>query len=71
MRGRQSAAMLGLTGASELVARDADDYVRIASRLVDDAAWRASLRETIRENLDRLFDRREPVDAFAELLLAG
>jgi CRISPR-associated protein Csy1 len=71
MRGRQSAAMLRIAGAGELVARDADDYVRIAARLVDDAAWRASLRETIRGGLDRIFETRAPVDAFAEFLMAG
>lgn len=71
MRGRQSAAMLRIAGVDELVARDADDYVRIATRLVDDAAWRASLRESIRAGLDRIFETRAPVDAFAELLLAG
>jgi len=70
MRGRQSAAMLRIVGADDLVARDADDYVRIATRLVDDAAWRASLRESIRAGLDRIFETRAPVDAFAELLLA-
>ena len=59
-----------IVGADDLVARDADDYVRIATRLVDDAAWRASLRESIRAGLDRIFETRAPVDAFAELLLA-
>ena len=63
-------ASCGIAGADELVARDADDYVRIATRLVDDAAWRASLRESIRSGLDRIFETRAPVDAFAELLPA-
>ena len=31
MRGRQSAGMLSLAGVDELIARDADDYVRIAA----------------------------------------
>ena len=35
MRGRQSAGMLRLMGIDELVARDADDYVRIVARLVE------------------------------------
>ena len=65
MRGRQSAAMLRMAGAEALIAADPDDYVRIASRLVDDAAWRNGMAGTIREGRDALFDRREPVQAFA------
>jgi predicted O-linked N-acetylglucosamine transferase (SPINDLY family) len=71
MRGRQSAAMLRIVGVPELVARDRDDYLRIASRLVDDPAWRTGLSARIREGRSRLFDTPEPVRAFADLLLAG
>jgi len=69
MRGRQSSAMLRLAGAAELIACDADDYVRIASRLVDDPTWRASLAAAIADGRDALFDTSAPVQAFAELLL--
>jgi CRISPR-associated protein Csy1 len=68
MRGRQSAAMLRLAGAPELIATDADDYVRIASRAIDDVAWRRSLAATIRDGAGALFDTRAPLDAFAALL---
>jgi len=71
MRGRQSAAMLRLAGAPELIARDGDDYGRIAQRLIDDAAWRGELGVLIRAGRDALFDTPAPVEAFAELLLAG
>jgi CRISPR-associated protein Csy1 len=70
MRGRQSAAMLRIVGVPELVARDRDDYLRIASRLVGDPPWRTALSARIREGRTRLFDTREPVRAFADLLLA-
>ena len=69
MRGRQSAAMLRQVGAEALIAVDADDYVRIASRLVDEPAWRMRAAQTIRDGLGALFDRPEPVRAFSELLL--
>ncbi len=69
MRGRQSAAMLRQVGAEALIATDADDYLRIASRLVDDRAWRARTAQTIRDHLGALFDHQEPVRAFSELLL--
>ena len=69
MRGRQSAAMLRLAGAGALIATEEDDYVRIASRIVDDPAWRAGMSETIRRGRGALFDRDEPVRAFGRLLL--
>jgi CRISPR-associated protein Csy1 len=71
MRGRQSAAMLRIVGGADLIAADTDGYRAIASRLVDDVAWRAAMAETIREGLGALFDRREPVQAFADVLLAS
>ena len=73
MRGRQSAGMLSLLGMPELIARDVDDYVRIATRLAAEPAWRASLRERIRKAHAALFDDPAPVRALAEALvtLAG
>lgn len=71
MRGRQSAAMLRSVGADALVAADLDGYRAIAARLVDDAGWRRGIAATIRSNLGALFDRPEPLRAFAELLVAS
>lgn len=68
MRGRQSAAMLGLAGVAELVAKDRDDYVGIASRLVRDPRWRIGLAERILAGRANLFDRTEPIDALIGLL---
>jgi predicted O-linked N-acetylglucosamine transferase (SPINDLY family) len=63
MRGRQSAGMLSLLDLHELIAADADDYARIATRLCQDVAWRAGLAEHIRERNGRLFDDAAPLDA--------
>jgi CRISPR-associated protein Csy1 len=63
MRGRQSAGMLRMIGVEELIAVDQDDYVRIASRLCADPAWRAQLSVRIRENSARLFDDPAPIAA--------
>jgi protein O-GlcNAc transferase len=68
MRGRQSMAMLEQTGLPELVAKDDDDYVRIAARLADDCAWRETLAARIRENRGRVFDDAAPVAALADVL---
>ncbi|HLW12513.1 MAG TPA: hypothetical protein VKU81_07430, partial [Casimicrobiaceae bacterium] len=69
MRGRQSAAMLRLAGAPEMIASDRDDYVRIATRAAGDAAWRKELAARIRDGRAAIFDTREPVEAFARLLI--
>ncbi len=68
MRGRQSAAMLRLAGASELIATDPHDYVRIATRIVEDAGWRHAMAAGIREGAHALFDTPAPTRAFADFL---
>jgi CRISPR-associated protein Csy1 len=68
MRGRQSAAMLRLMGVPDAIARDDDEYVRIAARLGSDAAVRADLRARIVASRPVLFDDPAPVAALAEHL---
>jgi CRISPR-associated protein Csy1 len=68
MRGRQSAGMLRLMGLDELVARDADDYVRIAARLVHDFAWRSGLSARILAARERIFNDAAPIAALGEAL---
>ena len=63
MRGRQSAGMLKIVGVEELIAKDADDYVRIATRLCGDPEWRLAISARIRENSTRLFDDPSPITA--------
>ncbi len=68
MRGRQSAGMLGLMEIEELVAKDADDYVRIAVRLVCDRAWRDAMSARIATSRARIFDDAAPITALADFL---
>jgi len=68
MRGRQSAGMLRLVGIEELVAKDADDYLRIVARLIDDVAWREALTARMREGRSRVFDDDTPIAALASFL---
>jgi predicted O-linked N-acetylglucosamine transferase (SPINDLY family) len=68
MRGRQTFGMLALLGLDELVASDPDDYVRIATRLVHDAAWRASLSARIGARKAQLFRDDSVVQALAHFL---
>jgi CRISPR-associated protein Csy1 len=71
MRGRQSAGMLGILGATELIARDRADYLAIAARLCADPGWRGELAATIRGAHDRLFDVSTAIQALQELLQSG
>ncbi len=71
MRGRQTAAMLGLMGIEALVARSREEYVRIALAVARERERNAGLREAIRAGRGALFDRHEPVEALAETLLAA
>ena len=74
MRGRQSAAMLRMVGVEELIAADADDYVRIAARLAVDASWRAEITNRMAAGSARLFDDQEPLralDAFLRSVVGG
>jgi predicted O-linked N-acetylglucosamine transferase (SPINDLY family) len=68
MRGRQSAGMLGLAGIDELIARDEEDYVRIAARLAADAQWRRALRARIQDGRARVFGDPAPVRALGDAL---
>ena len=68
MRGRQSAGMLQLMGIGDLVASDADDYVRIATRLAQDAGRRKDVASRIVGAHGCLFDDRTPVASLAQLL---
>jgi CRISPR-associated protein Csy1 len=68
MRGRQSLAMLHLAGLGELVARDEEDYVRLATRLAAGGNWREAIGARVRAGAQRLFDDPAPVAALESFL---
>lgn len=70
MRGRQSAGMLTLLGAPELVASDRADYLAIAARLAEDRAWRDGIAARITAAQPSLFDRSDAIDRLQVLLQA-
>jgi CRISPR-associated protein Csy1 len=70
MRARQTSAMLAMLGLEELVAATREDYARIAVETATDLARNARLREAIAVRRGEVFDRPEPVEAFAEALLS-
>jgi protein O-GlcNAc transferase len=68
MRGRQSAGMLALAGLGDHVARDDDDYVRIAAQLACERDFRDAQASRTREAAAALFGDASPVIAFADAL---
>ena len=70
MRGRQSYAMLKAMGMDELIVRDKNDYVAIALRLGNDAAWREEMRQRIAQNIGKVFENKSPVKELEQFLLS-
>jgi predicted O-linked N-acetylglucosamine transferase (SPINDLY family) len=72
MRARHSAAFLRRVGLDALIARDADDYVRIVTRLARDADARGEVRELLRARADgTVYGDTAPVRAFEDFLVAA
>jgi CRISPR-associated protein Csy1 len=71
MRGRQSAGMVELVGVPELVARDRDDYLAIAARLIADGAWRREVAARIRAGRANLFNVPNAIEELQTLLQTG
>jgi protein O-GlcNAc transferase len=69
-RGRQTAAMLKIVGVPELIVRDDDEYVRLATTIVHDTGLRARLRQRLLANASRLFDDVGAVESLQQFLLA-
>ena len=64
MRGRHSVAMLRVMELEGLVAADAQAYVDLSCRLLEDSDFAAEMRAAIAERSHRLFRDQAPADAF-------
>ncbi len=69
MRGRQSAAMLRQLDLAQLIARDTDDYLRIAHALAHDSVWRDEVRAQLRARVDELFDQDAAIASLENFLV--
>jgi predicted O-linked N-acetylglucosamine transferase (SPINDLY family) len=71
MRGRHSYAILTLLDANETIAKDVEDYIRIAVRLAKDTEWRQRVRAAMETGEPKLWSDRTSVEAlerfFAEV----
>lgn len=70
-RGHQAAGWLSAFGLEELIATDAADYVRIASRLVTDRAARDAIAQRIRDAAPEALRQEAFGDWFGNYLSAG
>ncbi len=70
MRGRQSQAMLRLTGVPELVAGEREEYVATAIDIARNAARRRDLSQRLLQGGADIFDRTEPLTALSRQLEA-
>lgn len=66
-RGRSTVGLYQVMGFEELVARDQDDYVRIAVKVANDREYRAYCRQMIAERRQRLFGQLQVVDDYIRL----
>ncbi len=71
MRGRQSAAMLEIAGAPELVVADAQSYHALVLDLLAEPERRAELSARLAAGSERLFDDPAPLQTLEEFLAAA
>ena len=69
LRGRQTAAMLDIVGARELISESDEDYVRNAVSLLSSQDRQRHFREQMRAGSGALFDDVGAVRAFEAALL--
>ncbi len=68
MRGRHTAAILGMMGVGETIARSLDDYVAIATGLGRNPAARAAVRAKVAANKHRVYRDRACITALEDFL---
>ena len=71
MRGRVTFACYKTIGYTDLVAKNAADYVRLALKVTHDSAFRNQAVEHIRGSCDRLFENDSAVRDFEEFFSAA
>ena len=59
MRGRQSYGMLKCIGLNELIAKDQEDYIGIATQIATDPTWRQQVIQRIHSGSDRIFNQKK------------
>jgi protein O-GlcNAc transferase len=68
MRGRHSMAILTMMGVTDTIAQTTDEYVSVAIRLGQDAAWRQDIKAKIASNKHRIYRDRDCVAGLEQFL---
>jgi predicted O-linked N-acetylglucosamine transferase (SPINDLY family) len=68
MRGRVSAGILRMMGMPESIATTVDDYVALAVRIANDAAWRSAIKRRIEQDKSKLYRDRACIAALENFL---
>jgi predicted O-linked N-acetylglucosamine transferase (SPINDLY family) len=68
MRGRHTSAILGMMGVTDTIAPTLDDYVAIAVRLAQDAAWRADVQSRMSQHAGRVYRDQACISALQDFL---
>ena len=71
MRGRVTAALYKQMGLHELIATDADSYLSLALRLVQDIDFKRRMQADIKANVDKLYKRPESVREMESFFIAA
>jgi len=71
MRGRFASGILQQMNLEELIAKNTEEYITIATRLVQDIGYNQSIRAAIKARRQSLFCDIAPIQALEELLLAS
>ncbi|MEM7591014.1 MAG: tetratricopeptide repeat protein [Cyanobacteria bacterium P01_A01_bin.83] len=68
MRGRHTLAILEMLGVESTIAHDKDEYIQIAIRLGQDAAYRHYIAQQIAQNKNKIYGDKSPVRALEDFL---
>ncbi|MDZ4735334.1 MAG: tetratricopeptide repeat protein [Rhodospirillaceae bacterium] len=71
MRARHASSLLAMMDLGDTVARNEADYVAIAVRLGEDAAWRRHIENETAARMERLFDDPAPLRSLETFLIEG
>ena len=69
MRSRHTRAMLHMMGMDDMIAANVEEFVSLAIRLGQDAAYRQSVSERVAQNKTKLYGDLTPVRALEQFLL--
>ena len=71
VRGRLTTGLYKQMGLSDLIATDANSYLRLALRLAQDADFKRRMQEDIKANAHKLYERFEVIQEMETFFIAA